>query len=300
MTRIVLMDGGMGQELIARSANPPSPLWSARVMLDEPQIVEATHRDYVEAGARVLILNAYSATPERLARDASEDLFEPLQARAIEIARRAIADSGVRLAGCLPPLAGSYHPDRAPNFDTSLSTYRRIVACQHGGVDLLACETLASVAEITAATRAGVESGLPVWCAMSVDDTDGTKLRSGEPVADGAAAARREGAQAIAVNCSRPEAVAQALPFLKASGLPFGAWANGFVDAANDLSIGGIVSGMAVRTDLGPETYADHAMSWVDMGATIIGGCCEVGPAHIAHLAQRLRDAGHEIVGDLS
>ncbi len=199
----------------------------------------------------------------------------------------------MKLAGCLPPLAGSYHPDQAPDFKTSLATYRRIVAAEQDGVDLFACETLASVAEITAATRAGVESGLPVWCAMSVDDTDGTKLRSGESVAEGAAAAKAEGATAVAINCSRPEAVAQALPFLKATGLPFGAWANGFVDAANDLSVGGIVSGMDIRTDLGPQAYADHAMGWIDMGATIIGGCCEVGPAHIAHLAERLREAGH-------
>ena len=90
MSRIVLLDGGMGQELIARSSQPPSPLWSAKVMMDEPEIVEAVHRDYIDAGARVITLNAYSATPERLARDASEDLFEPLQAKAIDIAKRAI------------------------------------------------------------------------------------------------------------------------------------------------------------------------------------------------------------------
>ena len=81
MSSIVLLDGGMGQELIARSKQPASPLWSAHVMMDEPEIVEAVHRDYIEAGAKVLTLNTYSATPERLARDASENLFEPLQAR---------------------------------------------------------------------------------------------------------------------------------------------------------------------------------------------------------------------------
>ena len=77
----------MGQELIHRSNQPPSPLWSAKVMMDEPEIVEAVHREYIDAGAKVLTLNSYSATPERLARDASEDCSNRLQAKAIEIAQ---------------------------------------------------------------------------------------------------------------------------------------------------------------------------------------------------------------------
>ena len=74
MSNVVLLDGGMGQELIRRSSNPPSPLWSAKVLMDEPEIVEAVHRDYVASGAKVLTLNTYSATPERLARDAAEEM----------------------------------------------------------------------------------------------------------------------------------------------------------------------------------------------------------------------------------
>ena len=92
MSNIVLLDGGMGQELIRRSSHPPTPMWSAKVMMDEPEIVAAVHRDYIEAGAKVLTLNTYSATPERLARDASEDLFKPLQAKAIEIYKQILAD----------------------------------------------------------------------------------------------------------------------------------------------------------------------------------------------------------------
>ena len=81
MANIVLLDGGMGQELIARSANPPSPLWSANVMMNEPDIVEAVHAEYVAAGAKVLTLNSYSVTPERLGRDGNEEMFQPLQDR---------------------------------------------------------------------------------------------------------------------------------------------------------------------------------------------------------------------------
>ncbi len=299
MTKIVLLDGGMGQELVARSKNPPAPLWSANVMMHEPEIVEAVHRDYIEAGAKVLTLNTYSATPERLARDASEELFESFQVKAIEIALAARGDTDVTLGGCMPPLFGSYHPENAPEFETCLATYRRVVAQQKDAVDVLICETLGSVREVKAAVQAGVESGKPVWCGMSAKDEDGTLLRSGETVAEAAAVAKSAGAAAVAINCSWPEAVTQAIPVLRATGLPFGGWANGFTNAAGDLALGGTVDGMGKRTDLGPDPYADHVMNWIDAGATLVGGCCEVGPAHIAVLAGRLREAGHEIVGNL-
>lgn len=294
MTAITLLDGGMGQELIRRSSQPPSPLWSAHVMLNEPEIVEAVHREFMAAGATVLTLNTYSATPERLARDASEDLFEPLQATAIAIAKAARGESATAIAGCLPPLFGSYHPEDAPDFDTCLATYRRVVDQQKDDVDIFLLETLSSAKEVQTATRAAVESGKPVWCAMSVRDEDGTTLRSAEALEAGIAMAVAEGAAAVLVNCSWPEAVTQAMPLLVKSGLPFGGYANAFTKA-DDLALGGTVDALRARDDLGPDAYADHAMGWVLMGATIIGGCCEVGPGHIEALAAHLQDAGHTI-----
>ncbi len=298
MSQIVLLDGGMGQELIRRSALPPAPLWSAQVMMDEPEIVEAIHRDYIEAGAKVLTLNSYSATPERLARDASEKLFQPLQAKAIEICRKAIGENDITIAGCLPPLFGSYHPENLPSFEICLETYRRVVAEQQQAVNVFICETLSSLKEVKAAVQAAVESGKPVWCGMSAMDEDGTRLRSGESVSEGAQAAVQAGASAVLINCCWPEAVTQALPDLARTGLPFGGYANGFAKA-DELILGGTVEDLETRSDLGPDQYADHAMGWIDAGATIVGGCCEVGPAHIAKLAQRLVQAGHQITGQL-
>ena len=302
MTDIVLLDGGMGQELIHRSNQPPSPLWSAKVLMDEPEIVTAVHRDYIDAGAKVLTLNTYSATPERLERDASADLFEPLQAKAITVAQAAIAerdaDAAITIAGCLPPLFGSYHPENAPAFDICLDTYRRVVAQQAGAVDLFLCETMSSIKEVKAAVQAAVESGKPVWCGMSVMDEDGTRLRSGEALDKAALAAKQAGAAAVLINCSWPEAVTQAMPVLAQTGLPFGGFANGFtrIDA---LGIGGTVDVLETRNDLGPDQYADHVFDWISAGATIVGGCCEVGPAHIEKLAQWLKQAGHKLTGGL-
>ena len=82
---------------------------------------------------------------------------------------------------------------------------------------------------------------------------------------------------------------------LAASGLRCGGYANGFT-AIDALVPGGNVDALSARTDLGPEAYGDFAMSWIDAGASIVGGCCEVGPAHIAHLHQRLVAAGTEFI----
>ncbi|MFO8046513.1 MAG: homocysteine S-methyltransferase family protein [Halomonas sp.] len=296
--RIVLLDGGMGQELARRSRRPVSPLWSAQVMLDEPHLVTAVHREFIEAGARVITLNSYSATPQRLARDGDPDLFEPLHAAALSAARQAREQSGreVRIAGCLPPLVASYHPDSVPDDATCLRDYRRIVAVQAAGVDLFLCETMSLAREARAATVAAVESRLPVWVAFTVDDEDGTRLRSGEALLHAAREVVAAGAERVLVNCSVPEMVTAAMGELASLGVPFGGYANGFTSVA-PLHPGGTVDTLTSRMDLGPDAYAEHALKWVEQGATLVGGCCEVGPAHIAALAERLTASG-DTLGD--
>ncbi|GEN26995.1 homocysteine S-methyltransferase [Halovibrio variabilis] len=294
---IVLLDGGMGQELRKRSSRPVSPLWSAQVMLDEPHLVTAAHRDFIEAGAQVIKLNNYVATPIRLARDGDPAMFEPLHAAALSAAHQARVQSGrqVRIAGCLPPLVASYHPDSVPDDATCQRDYRRLVERQADGVDFFLCETMSLIREACAATSAAVESQRPVWVAFSVDDSDGSRLRSGESLAVAAREVVALGAERIVVNCSVPEAVTTAMHELAELSVPFGGYANGFTSVA-PLQPGGTVDKLASRTDLDPAAYAEHALRWVELGATVVGGCCEVGPAHIAALAQRLTDKGYRLV----
>ena len=102
--------------------------------------------------------------------------------------------------------------------------------------------------------------------------------------------------EAILVNCSVPEAMEAALEIVRGFGLPFGAYANGFTGISDSfLKDAPTVDALEARTDLSPTIYADFALRWVGMGATIIGGCCETGPAHIAEIARRLCRSGFEI-----
>ncbi|MBD3222646.1 homocysteine S-methyltransferase [bacterium] len=308
MAEIVLLDGGMGQELMARSQQPPSPLWSAQVLLEEPELVEAAHRAFLEAGATVITVNAYSATPERLAREGREDLFPTLQDRAVALARQArdavlagreatgaAAAGRIAIAGCLPPLVASYRPDLAPAPDQALAMYRRIAAAQADGVDLFLAETLASVDEAVAAATAARETGKPVWVALTLDDDAPTTLRSGEPLSDAMAALADLGVDARLLNCSRPETIDAVWDTFAAAPGICGAYANGFT-SVTALVPGGTVDSLEARHDLTPAAHAEVALGWVARGAGIVGGCCEVGPEHIRVLGDRLREAGHTVV----
>ena len=77
--KIILLDGGMGQELIRLSKSKPHPLWSTFVMLEEPELVQKVHEDYIKAGASVITLNTYSTTPDRLEENGMADKFSFLQ-----------------------------------------------------------------------------------------------------------------------------------------------------------------------------------------------------------------------------
>jgi len=294
---ITLIDGGMGQELLRRSGATPSPLWSAQVMIDYPEIVRDLHADFITAGARVITLNTYSVTPERLARDADESMFESLQLKAIEIAKSAREQAGiegVQIAGCLPPLVASYRPDQAPGDKVMLETYQRIVAIEQPHVDLFMCETMASIREARAALVAANASELPVWVGLTVADDGTAQLRNGDELGEAVKRIDEIGAAAKLLNCSKPEAIDAAWQALCSGTGPVGAYANGFT-SISALKPGGTVGSLQARHDLGPNEYADFAMRWVEQGAAIVGGCCEVGPAHIKTIAQRLGAAGYQL-----
>ena len=185
--KITLLDGGMGQELFLRSGKTASPLFSAQAMIDDPEMVIEHHCDFIKAGADLISLNAYAATPERLARDADVSLFEPLQNAAVQAALQARDKMGkqVRIAGCLPPLVASYQAELVPPADQAITSYERIVEQQEPAVDLFIAETMSSVTEARYVCDVVAKTAKPIWVSFTVNDNDGTVLRSGETLKAG-------------------------------------------------------------------------------------------------------------------
>ncbi|MEM9912401.1 MAG: homocysteine S-methyltransferase family protein, partial [Pseudomonadota bacterium] len=227
-----------------------------------------------------------------------EDQMGVLTHNAVASAQKArdVHGSG-RVAGSIGPIGASYRPDICPPARQAAEIYAEHVELMKDHVDLFLLETMSSVDQAEGGLLATTGHGKPVWLGITVDDDDGTKLRSSEPLSDLTPVIDRYVPDAVLVNCSRPEAVTTSLDFVAKLGRPFGAYANGFTRISDGfLKAAPTVDALTERTDLGPEAYARFAMRWVEQGATIVGGCCEVGPAHIAVLARALKDAGHRIV----
>ncbi|SMY08200.1 homocysteine S-methyltransferase family protein [Flavimaricola marinus] len=295
MVDVVLLDGGMGQELVHRAGDRPTPLWSTQVMVDRPGLVAEVHRDFYAAGATVATCNTYAVHHDRLVGTPMEGQFSQLHDIALAEANAARVEGG-RVAGSIGPLGATYRPDVHPDYDTSVPMYAEFAAKIAQQVDFIICETVASLLHARSILDGCRDCGVPVWLSVTVDDEDGSLLRSGEPVAEVCAIAVEGGAEAVLANCSAPEAMPAALAALKGAGLPMGAYANGFTRITKEfLGAKPTVDALITRQDLSPESYARMALSWVDQGATIVGGCCEVGPAHIAAVAEALRAAGHVI-----
>ena len=285
---VTILDGGMGQELVARAGRATS-LWSVQALLDAPELVRTVHDEYFAAGAEIATTNSYSVLPDRLEKHNIGDSLDALAVLACELAAQSRDAHGTGLvAGSMGPLGFSYQPDKAPPSEQAAEIYAHLARVHVPYVDVHLAETMSSIDQVKGALMGLSVTGKPIWIALSVDDDDGTKLRSGEAVVDVLPLLEEFEPEAVFINCSVPEAVSVAIPKITGQGFRVGAYANGFTGITEGFSfIGATVDALTTRKDLGPEAYAQFADQWATDGASIIGGCCEVGPAHIAELKRR-------------
>ena len=290
---VIILDGGMGQELRHRGLGD-HPLWSAQALMTAPDKVMAVHLDFIAAGARIITTNSYATGLPRLEAAGLGERFRELNRLAGELAGWARDESGaeVMIAGGLPPLTGSYRPDLVrPSADLE-PLYREQAEVLAPYVDIFLCETMSSGAEARAAASAAAAFGKPVWVAWTLEDGGSRRLRSGETIAEAAEALAGLPVDGFLANCCAPESISAALPELaRLGGSVCGGYANGFAGIPKDWDYQRDgVGALGQRRDLDPLAYADFAAEWVALGAKVIGGCCEVGPAHIARLRQRLSE----------
>ncbi len=294
-SKVIVLDGGMGKHLERSGAPFRQPEWSALALLEDPASVRRAHGDFIEAGADVIIANTYAVVPFHLGdhrfTDRGRELAELSGRLAREAADAALPGRHVRVAGSLPPLFGSYEPERFRPAEAP-PIYDMLVEAQSPYVDLWIGETVSSIAEseaiIAAVDRHDAEGEL--WMSFTVPDDppgDVVRLRSGETVAEAVAAVEHR-VDAILFNCSPPEAIGVALGHLREAladnprDICVGAYANAFEPKGDGYAANEVVLGR--RDDLTPAQYHDICAGWVAAGATILGGCCQMFPEHIAAL----------------
>ncbi len=300
MGDIRILDGGMSRELQRLGAELKQPEWSALALINAPDIVRQVHAEFIEAGADVVTTNSYALVPFHIGEERFREQGASLIALSGRLAREAADASGrkITVAGSLPPIFGSYEPE---NFDASrVQDYLRVLVDNlEPFVDVWLGETLSLIAEGEAVREAVAKTGKPFWISFTLDDElaqlNGAepKLRSGETVRAAAEWIAGSGAATLLFNCSKPEvmkaAVETAANTFKEKGvsLEIGVYANAFEGEQGDSAANEGLHG--TRTDLTDDVYSRFACTWADAGATMIGGCCGIGAAHIHKVAGALR-----------
>ena len=295
-----VLDGGTGRELKRIGAPFQQPEWSALALLQAPHFVTRVHESYVAAGARVITTNSYAVVPFHIGEERFAQQGATLAALAGRLARE-VADrtpGRVQVAGSLPPICGSY---RAEWFDADFARpiLRSLVTALRPYVDHWQAETLSSINEARLVREVIGQDGLPLWISYTLDDQAAAgdpRLRSGERVSEAVAVALELGAAAILFNCSQPEVMADAVdatmaaltssPQAHAASVRIGVYANAFPPQGSEAEANSTLH--EIRKDLTPEGYLAFAQQWAKRGASIIGGCCGIGPEHIAALSARL------------
>lgn len=290
----LLLDGALGTELERHGVPCELPLWSAQALHQTPDLVLGIHQAYARAGAEVLTANTFRTQRRTLARAGLGERDDPLTTMAVALARSAARDrhaqvpEGPRVfvAGSVAPLEDCYRPDLVPS-DAELEREhgRHCELLAAAAADLLLIETMNSLREATAATRAAIATGLPTLVSFVCDDRG--RLLSGEPLAaaiEACARAAERAPAAFLVNCLPPSALDSAVPSLRASGFPFGFYPNLGAPIDTDEP-----QSPRHREALAPEAFAGWLAGVAQAeGARVLGGCCGTSPAHIAALRSSL------------
>jgi homocysteine S-methyltransferase len=283
---VIVLDGGLATQLEAQGCDLTGSLWSARLLAERPEQIYAAHRAFFAAGAQVAISASYQASFAGFAAAGiGHDRAIELLRRSVELARRAAADEpgdGTRwVAASVGPYGATLGDGSEYRGDYGLSVAdlrrfhrERLAVLADAGADVLAVETIPSLAEVAAVVAELDALDVPAWISLTAA---GRLTRAGEPAEDAfalAAAGRSVGA--IGVNCTRPDDVAGLLELAAAvTAKPLLAYPN----SGEDWDA-------AARQWRGrPDFAADDVRTWIGLGARLVGGCCRVDPEHIATMA---------------
>ncbi len=278
---ILMADGATGTNLIARGL--PSGSTPETWVMEQPEQVIQLHKEFINAGADILLTSTFSSTPIRLRGTALEGKAEEVNKRAVELARTAIGSKPIYIAGSLGPVGQLLKPYGPLEFDEVKTAYaRQAQALNEAGVDLLVIETQFDLAEVKAAVEgARQNSSLPLVVSLSYDRGKRTMMG----VSPTKAAKELEGMpiDLFGINCGRSleenlqnlvelrQFTDKPIWFKPNAGLPH-------IDALGKTAY-----------DVTPSEMGSQAQAWLEAGAQVIGGCCGTTPEHLEQIALRLK-----------
>lgn len=275
--KVLVGDGAMGTYLYQKGF--PVGISYEELNLTSAGVIEDVHRSYIQAGAMLLESNTFSANFDRLSKYGLESKVEEINRAGVRIARRAAGDNGYVLGA-----VGSIRAGKRANLSSlELKKYfgQQIMALLEEGVDGIMLETFYDVEELHLALRVvRKHSALPVICQLAVDDT--ARTLDGLTLPEAFRILENDGADIIGFNCNTgPNGIKRALQTVQGDlVLPTSVYPN--------AGVADYVDG-EYRYGASPEYFGQMALTFADMGARIIGGCCGTTPQHIAEISSALQ-----------
>lgn len=285
----IIIDGGTGTDIQRRGAAMSGDTWCADANLTHPEIVRQVHEDYVRAGAEIIIANTFATSAllfNALGRD--DDMIE-IDKAAVAIAKVAAEGHPVAVAGSVstmrPVVKGSDRTSKQREWpeDLARTLFRRkvenLARCK---VDLLMMEMMRDTDYSIWATEAAIATGLPVWVGISVERREDGKItgfgREDQLLDDVAKALATTKPAVISVMHSSPNDTGEALDIVRRywDG-PLGAYPESGYFRMPEWTFVDIIA---------PEDLVSKTRQWRQQGCTIFGGCCGLGPEHIAALSR--------------
>ena len=288
-----ILDGGMGQELLARGMKPNGTLWSANAILDTDyhKLLEDTHKDFVKAGAEVIVTTTFTTRRKRLRDNNLEDKFEYLNKKAGEIAANVKKEfPNIKIAGGLPPQHLTYEEDKRSEKEI-IKDFNEQAKLLDEYVDFYYFDVWSSIKEFKCGIEAIKEFNKPYLVGIHI--SEGTNLPSGEKISE-IKNILDNNLLGVMLSCVSPENYELNINELKKLNVPFGFKLNGFKTTkpkngytANYLKTKGNPNEfLGQRIDFTPENIQKIAKKFKEHGASIIGGFCETRPSHIEAMAK--------------
>ena len=292
-----ILDGGMGQELLNRGLKPKGTLWSAHALIDKEchQMVVDTHLDFINAGAEVIVTTTFTARRNRLIQNDCEKYFEKINIKAVELAQKArdISKKEVLIAGGLPNQKQTYSADLGKNLDLIEKNFYDQAKLLKNGIDFIYLDVMSSGLECEIALKAIESFNLPVLVGIHLRDNG--ELPSGEKIKDIVKKYKNNNWLGIIMACISPQAYEAVADDLQTLDMPYGFKLNafrnipkGYTVASKDAwgNAGNPTTVLGKNTDLNESKFYEYVKKFMKNGATILGGCCEIRPAHIKAISK--------------
>ena len=287
----LILVSALGTELENRGEYLPSfktSIWSAHCLIHKPEVIKQIHVDNIDAGADVITTSNYQATPELLIRDPKAPSYEDLAKKSLELCKEAVVETGAntKIAGCFPPIHITFRPDLSAKEKKLKKFYATLGEIYKDDVDLIICETMASIYEGIIAASTAKNFTDQVWLSWTTRGNKLNRLPSTELLDLAIDEGLKLNVDCQLVNCVHADTASMAIEKLKKE-KSFGIYANSSIYKKNKLE------GFVTDSDewhyhnhqhINHLEYREFVSEWITKGASVIGGCCRTTTSHIKEI----------------